>query len=87
MPSLAKKNNSHTSVAKKVWFTKDFICLELSDGREIKTPLDFYPKLKNATEKQRNQFEIIGLRTGIHWKDLDEDLSVEAIVLGLPSLL
>jgi len=67
-------------------FTDDSICLVLSDGREVKSPLEFYPRLKNATKEQRENFQLLGLGSGIHWPDLDEDLSVEGIVLGRKSL-
>jgi len=67
-------------------FTDDSICLVLSDGREVKTPLEFYPRLKNATKEQRENCQLIGLGSGIHWPDLDEDLSVEGIVLGRKSI-
>lgn len=63
-------------------FTKDIICLILSDGREVKTPLEFYPILAKATEAQLKNYRLIGDGSGIHWNDLDEDLSVESIVLG-----
>lgn len=74
-------------IAMDVSFTEDFICLTLSDGREIRTPLIFYPRLKNATAKQRQNFELIGLGTGIHWPDIDEDLSVKGIALGWKSVI
>lgn len=74
-------------MAIKVYFTEDAICLQLSDGREVKAPLEFYPRLKNATRKQRTHFQLIGLGTGIHWPDLDEDLSVEGIVLGKRAII
>ena len=74
-------------IAMDVSFTEDFICLTLSDGREIRTPLIFYPRLKNATKKQRQNFELIGLGTGIHWPDVDEDLSVKGIALGWKSVI
>ena len=67
---------------RKVDFKKDFIRIFLTNGREIKTPLSFYPKLEKASGKKRRNFEIIGEGTGIHWPDLDEDLSVVGIVLG-----
>jgi hypothetical protein len=85
MSSLAKKFEP-VFVATDVWFTQDSICLQLADGREVKTPLKFYPKLKNATAPQRKRYRLIGMGTGIHWEDLDEDLSVEGIVLGRPSV-
>ena len=86
MNSLARKFE-HMFVATRVWFTEDSICLQLADGREIKTPLEYYPKLKDATPEQRKKFRILGLGTGIQWEGLDEDLSVEGIVLGRPSFL
>jgi len=52
----------------------------------VKTPLEFYPRLKNATKAERGNFQLIGLGSGIHWPDLDEDLSVEGIVLGRKSV-
>ena len=84
MSSSAKKNES-LSIATKVSFTEDFICVQLADGREIRTPMEFYPRLKRATPEQRNNFKLIGLGTGISWEELDEDLSVEGIVLGRKS--
>ena len=77
------KNLEHAEfVAKKVDFKKGFIRLFLTNGQEIRTPLSFYPRLEKATGKKRRNFELIGQGTGIHWPDLDEDLSVEGIVLG-----
>ena len=65
-----------------VWFDRDNIWLRLEDGRQISAPLAFYPRLLHATKKQRENFELIGKGIGIHWKDLDEDLSAEGILLG-----
>ena len=70
------------SVAVEVSFTDDMICLVLDDGREVKTPLEFYPRLAKATKKQLENFRLLGSGTGIHWEDLDEDLSVDSIVSG-----
>ena len=70
------------SVAVEVSFTDDMICLVLDDGREVKTPLEFYPRLAKATKKQLGNFRLLGSGTGIHWEDLDEDLSVDSIVSG-----
>ncbi|MEI6127268.1 MAG: DUF2442 domain-containing protein [Pseudomonadota bacterium] len=81
--SAAKK--IHEFMAVKVYFEKTFLCVVLSDGREVKVPLEFYPRLKHATPTQRNNYQLIGRATGIHWPDVDEDLSVEGIVLGIPS--
>ena len=68
--------------AVKVWFDEDNIWLSLEDGRQVSAPLAFYPRLLNATKEQREHYEFIGPGIGIHWEDLDEDLSVEGIVLG-----
>jgi len=68
--------------AVKVWFDDDNIWLGLEDGRQVSAPLAFYPRLLNATKGQRENYELIGPGIGIHWEDLDEDLSVEGIVLG-----
>jgi len=68
--------------AVRVWFDEDNIWLGLEDGRQVSAPLAFYPRLLNATKEQRENYEFIGPGIGIHWEDLDEDLSVEGIVLG-----
>ncbi|MCX8042582.1 MAG: DUF2442 domain-containing protein [Desulfobacterota bacterium] len=81
--SAAKKINEFIAV--KVYFENSFLCVVLDDGREVRVPLEFYPRLKHATRSQRNKYQLIGRGTGIHWPDIDEDLSVEGIVLGIPS--
>ena len=61
----------------------------LSDDREISVPVAWYPRLAQATSKQRNNWRLIGDGEGIHWPDVDEDLPVAGILLGLkppPSL-
>jgi len=75
----------HEFRAMKVYFQKKFLCVVLDDGREVKVPLEFYPRLKHATPAQRKNYHLIGQGTGIHWPDIDEDLSIEGIVLGIPS--
>ncbi|MBI3533931.1 MAG: DUF2442 domain-containing protein [Deltaproteobacteria bacterium] len=82
MSTLAKKLEVYESVAVEVSFKDDMICLTLTDGREVRTPLEFYPRLAKANKKQLEKFRFIAGGTGIHWEDLDEDLSVESIVLG-----
>ena len=81
MNTLAKVQETET-IAIEVQFTKDMICLILSDGREVKTPLEFYPLLAKATETQLKNYRFVGGGTGIHWNDLDEDLSVDSIIFG-----
>jgi hypothetical protein len=70
------------SVAIEVSFTDDMICLVLDDGREVKTPLEFYPRLARATKEELQDYRLLGRGTGIHWPHLDEDLSVDSIVQG-----
>jgi hypothetical protein len=84
MSSLATKLN-HDFVATNVWFSEDMLHVALDDGREISVPLEFYPRLNSATKEQREKYELIGLGTAIHWSEIDEDLSVEGIVLGIPA--
>jgi hypothetical protein len=65
--------------------TDDTLSVELSDGRTISVPLDWYPRLTHATEAERNNWRIIGRGHGIHWEDIDEDISVEGLLAGRPS--
>jgi len=67
---------------KKAWYENNMICMLMSDNKEIRFPVDANKKLKNATEKQRNNIEIICNGTGLHWPDLDEDLSITGIIEG-----
>ncbi|MCA1772125.1 MAG: DUF2442 domain-containing protein [Halomonas sp.] len=60
----------------------DRLVVELMDGRLIGVPLAWYPRLANATAEQRNRWEIAGAGYGIHWPDIDEDLSTEGLLLG-----
>ena len=68
--------------ALSVWFDEANIWVRLEDGRQVSAPLAFFPRLLKATKKQLEKYELIGRGVGIHWKDLDEDISVEGIVLG-----
>ena len=52
----------------------------LADGREISVPLEWYPRLLDATPKDRNNWQLIGGGLGIHWEDLDEDVTVESLL-------
>ena len=66
----------------KAWYENGKICLLVSDGKEIRFPIDSNSKLKNATDSQRNNIEIICGGTGLNWPDLDEDLSLNGIIEG-----
>jgi hypothetical protein len=65
-----------------VLFTEDTISVNLRDGRVITVPLVWYPRLLDATAPQRNNWKIAGGGYGIHWPDIDEDLSTEGLLRG-----
>ncbi len=65
-----------------VQVSEDTLTLDLVDGRTISIPLAWYPRLLHATIDERNHWEWIGDNEGIHWLDLDEDISVEGIIAG-----
>jgi hypothetical protein len=73
-------NNTITAIAKSVSFTDDMLCVVLLDGREINTPLTWFPKLSAATKEQLNNWRFIGRGLGIHWEELDEDISIEGLL-------
>jgi len=70
---------------KKVRVTADLITAELTDGRIISVPTVWSWRLSEATAKQRANFRLIGSGQGIHWPDIDEDLSVEGMLRGAPA--
>ncbi len=65
--------------------TEDTLTAELSDGRTVSVPLSWYPRLVHATPEERNNWRLIGPGEGVHWPDLDEDISVEMLLGGWPS--
>jgi len=72
-----------TAAAKRVWFDEANIWLELTDGRQLSVPLAYFPRLLHATKESLQRFELSGGGTGIHWDELDEDISVEGLLLGI----
>lgn len=64
----------------RVWFDEDMLHALLSDGREIAIPLEWYPRLREATPQQRKNWRLIGRGIGVHWEDVDEDVSVSALL-------
>ena len=70
---------------KGVHLTEDNLQVDLLDGRTILVPLAWYPKLLHATKDQRNNWELCGGGYGIHWPDIDEDLSTEGLLRGAPA--
>ena len=71
--------------ATAVAVTDDSLALELADGRSISAPLAWYPRLFHGTAAERAHFRLIASGEGVHWPDLDEDISVEGILAGRPS--
>jgi len=67
-------------MAVDVSFDKDMMHVRLKDGREISVPLDWFPRLREATPRQRKNWRLIAKGVGIHWPDLDEDISVSALL-------
>lgn len=63
----------------------DLLTAELSDGRTISAPLSWYPRLCQGTAEEREDWRLIGGGRGIHWQQLDEDISVDNLVFGRPS--
>ncbi|PRY33966.1 uncharacterized protein DUF2442 [Spirosoma oryzae] len=59
----------------RVWFDAEHIYVELNDGRIIGSPLAWFPRLQKATPAQRNRFDLVAGGYGIHWEELDEDLT------------
>jgi hypothetical protein len=72
-------------VATQVTVTDDTLTVELSDGRTISAPLAWYPRLLHGSTEERARWRLIGQGRGLHWLDLDEDVSVENLLAGKPS--
>ena len=70
---------------KDVHFTEDTMAVDLVDGRTIVVPLAWYPRLLDATPEQRANWKISGAGYGIHWPEIDEDLSTEGLLRGAPA--
>jgi hypothetical protein len=65
-----------------VRFTADALIVALSDGREVSVPLEWFPRLRDATPKQRKNWRLIAKGVGIHWEDVDEDIAVSTLLRG-----
>jgi len=71
--------------AENVMVTEDTLCVDLSDGRTISVPTAWYPRLSHAEREERENWQIIARGHGIHWENIDEDISVEGLLAGKPS--
>jgi hypothetical protein len=67
-------------LALDVRFSEDALHVSLSDGREVSVPLEWFPRLRDATPEQRNNWGFIARGIGIHWEDVDEDISVASLL-------
>lgn len=76
---------TETATAKNVRTTDRDLVVELRDGRVVSVPLSWYPRLAAGSSRERRRWELLGPGIGIHWPDLDEDISVDGLLQGLPS--
>ena len=76
---------ARSPLAIRARIVEESVIVELRDGRTVTAPLAWYPRLLHGTARERRNWRLIGGGVGIHWPDLDEDLSVEAILAGRPS--
>lgn len=72
-------------IIEDVRVTDEAVIVDLSDGRTVSVPLAWYPRLLQGTPQERRNWRLIGKGEGVHWPDLDEDISVENLLLGKPS--
>ncbi len=68
-----------------VEISDDALIVDLADGRRLTVPLTWFPRLLHATEEQRKNWELLGDGEGIHWPEIDEDLSVAGLLWGAPA--
>ena len=73
MPTIRSKANN-------VKITKNDIIVYLEDGRVLSIPISYFPTLEKASEKERNNWRLIGRGVGIHWEDIDEDISINGLL-------
>ena len=76
---------THVPSATGAQVNDDTLSVDLSDGRTISVPLAWYPRLSHGTSDERDHWRLIGNGRGIHWPDLDEDISVENLLADQPS--
>lgn len=74
---------TNDTLARNLHFDSDNLCIEFTDNRKLTVPLSFFPRLLQANKKQRENYIISGGGTGLHWEDIDEDISVKNLLLGI----
>lgn len=70
-------------IATGISFDSDNMWVELADGRKLGVPLAYFPRLLHATPRQRKNYVISGGGTGLHWEDIDEDICVKSLIMGV----
>lgn len=73
------------ALAQTVMVTDDSLVVDLVDGRTVSVPLPWYPRLAHGTPAERANWRLIGRGEGVHWPDLDEDISIAGLLAGRPS--
>jgi len=71
--------------AETIEVTENTLTAELSDGRTLSVPLAWYPRLVHASQEERENWRLLGVGEGVHWPDLDEDISIEGLLAGRKS--
>ena len=84
MPTSTHDNSDARAVDVKV--TRDELCVDLEDGRRIAVPVAWYPRLAQCSRPERARWRLIGRGTGIHWPDIDEDVSVDGLLAQVTEL-
>ena len=82
---MSIREPSPGEAVRDVRLTGDDLIVDLADGRTLSVPLAWYPRLLHATSEQRENWRIAGGGFGIHWPDIDEDLSTEGLLRGAPA--
>ncbi len=68
--------------ANRIWFDSENMWVSLTDGRQLSIPLAYFPRLQNATPEQKENYGMSGGGTGLHWEEIDEDISVPSLLMG-----
>ena len=81
----SSQDNAREAAAQAVAVTDDTLSVDLVDGRTVSVPLAWYPRLAHGSAAERENWRLIGRGEGIHWPDLDEDISVDSLLAGRAS--
>lgn len=80
--STSSVEQQNAPLARQVTVAGGMLTVQLNDGRVISVPIEWYPRLSHGTDKERGNWRLIGRGDGIHWPDLDEDISIEGLLAG-----